>query len=112
MEGLGDCIPLNESVRALLYRAVRELLVNVAKHAEAKNVQIVLDRAEQGFRIAVQDDGKGFDASVLKGRGKGGGFGMLSVRERLVRVGGVFAVESVLGKGTKVTMIVPVDRGQ
>ncbi len=112
VEGPGDCLPLNEQMRSLLYRAVRELLVNVAKHAEARNVRIVLDRAEQGFRIAVQDDGKGFDVSTLKGRGKGGGFGMLSVRERLVRVGGAFAVESAQGKGTKVTMIVPVDCGR
>jgi len=112
VEGPGDCIPLDERVRSLLYRAVRELLVNVAKHAEARNVRIVLDRDEQGFRIVVQDDGKGFDVSALKGRGKGGGFGMLSVRERLVRVGGVFAVESAQGKGTKVTMVVPIDRGQ
>ncbi len=112
VEGPGDCLPLNEQVRSLLYRAVRELLVNVAKHAEARNVRIVLDRAEQGFRIAVEDDGKGFDISVLKGRGKGGGFGVLSVRERLVRVGGAFAVESAQGKGTKVTMIVPMECGQ
>ncbi len=112
VEGPGDCLPLNEQVRSLLYRSVRELLVNVAKHAEARNVRIVLDRDEQGFRISVQDDGKGFDVSVLQGRGRGGGFGMLSVRERLVRVGGAFAVESVQGKGTTVTMIVPGNCGQ
>jgi PAS domain S-box-containing protein len=112
VESPGDYLPLNEQVRSLLYRAVRELLVNVAKHAEASNVRIILDRDEQGFRIAVQDDGKGFDVSVLQGRSKGGGFGILSVRERLVRIGGVFAVESAQGKGTTVTMIVPVNRGQ
>jgi signal transduction histidine kinase len=103
---------LNEPVRSLLYRAVRELLVNVAKHAEARNVRIVLDRDEQGFRIAVQDDGKGFDVSALQGRGRSGGFGILSVRERLIRVGGAFVVESQQGKGTKVTMIVPGAWGQ
>ncbi len=112
VEGPGDRIPLSEQVRSLLYRAVRELLVNVAKHAEARNVRIVLDRDEQGFRIAVQDDGKGFDISVLQGRGKSCGFGMLSVQERLVRVGGAFSVESEQGKGTRVTMIVPIGCGQ
>ena len=71
--------------------AVQELLVNLAEHAEARNVRIVLDRDEQGFRIAVQDDGKGFDVSAPKGRGKRGGFGMLSVREWVVRVAGTFA---------------------
>jgi PAS domain S-box-containing protein len=111
VEGPGDCAPLNEQVRSLLYRAVRELLVNVAKHAEARNVRIVLDRDEQGFRIAVQDDGKGFDVSALQRSGKGGGFGVLSVRERLVRVGGAFVVESARGEGTKVTMIVPLECG-
>jgi PAS domain S-box-containing protein len=112
VEGPGDCAPLNEQVRSLLYRAVRELLVNVAKHAEARNVRIVLDRNEQGFRIAVQDDGKGFDVSVLQERRQSGGFGMLSVRERLIRIGGALAVESEQGKGTKVTVIVPMTRGQ
>ncbi|MCL5283022.1 MAG: PAS domain S-box protein [Planctomycetes bacterium] len=112
VEGPGDGIPLSEQVRSLLYRAVRELLVNVAKHAEARNVRIILDHDEQGFRIAVQDDGKGFDISILKGRGKGRGFGMLSVRERLVHIGGAFAVESEQGQGTKVTMTIPIDCGQ
>jgi signal transduction histidine kinase len=65
---------------------------------------------EQSLRIAVQDNGKGFDVSVRQGRGKGGSFGMFSVRERLVRVGGAFDVESEQGKGTRVTMIVPVER--
>jgi signal transduction histidine kinase len=65
---------------------------------------------EQSLRIAVEDDGKRFDVSVRQGRGKRGGFGMLNVRERLVRVGGTFDVESEQGKGTRVTMIVPVER--
>jgi signal transduction histidine kinase len=112
----GECAAfnglLNEQVRAMLYRAVRELLVNVAKHAEARNVHITLGRDEQGLTIAVQDDGSGFDPAVLNGRGKGTGFGILSVRERLVRIGGAFTVESEAGKGTKITMIVPADLGQ
>ena len=112
VECLGECASLNEQVRSMLYRAVRELLVNVAKHAEAKNVEITFSHDEQSLRIAVQDDGRGFDASTLNGRGKISGFGMLSVRERLVRVGGAFAVESQEGKGTKVTLMVPADIGQ
>ena len=61
--------------------------------------------------IAVQDESKGFDVSVVQGRGKGAGFGMRSVRERLVRVGGAFDVESEQGKGTRVTISVPMQRG-
>jgi signal transduction histidine kinase len=111
VQGPEASLPLNEQVRVLLYRAVRELLVNVAKHADARNVEIVLNRDEQGLQIAVQDDGKGFDPSSLNERGTNGGFGILSVRERLTRIGGAFAVESQAGKGTKVTILVPVDPG-
>lgn len=103
---------LNEQVRSLVYRAVRELLVNVAKHAEARNVSITLGGDEQSLEIAVQDDGRGFDPSILAGPGKGAGFGILSVRERLVRIGGAFTLESEAGRGTKITMIVPVAFGQ
>ncbi len=109
--GPRECGPLSEQMQSLLYRSVREMLVNVAKHAEARNVEITLDRRERDLHIAVQDDGKGFDPAVLDGRGKGGGFGILSVRERLVRVGGAFTVESQAGKGTRVTMVVPVNLG-
>lgn len=112
VQGSGECGPPNEQVRSMGYRAVRELLVNVAKHAQAENVEILLYRDEQGLRIAVQDDGKGFDPAALGGGGRSGGFGIVSVRERLVRIGGVFALESQEGKGTKVTMIVPADLGQ
>ncbi len=111
VQGPQECGPLSEQVQSLLYRSVREMLVNVAKHAEARNVEITLDRREQDLRIAVQDDGRGFDPAVLDGRGKGVGFGILSVRERLVRVGGAFTVESQVGKGTRVTMVVPINRG-
>ena len=84
----------------------------MAKHAEAENVDITLDRNEQRLRIVVQDDARGFDPSILNGCGKAIGFGILSVRERLTCMGGAFAVESQVGKGTTVTMIVPVDLGQ
>ena len=53
-----------EQVRTMLYRAVRELLVNVAKHARAENVDITLDRDERRIRVCVEDDGDGFDPSV------------------------------------------------
>ncbi len=109
VRGPGECGPLSEQVQSLLYRSVREMPVNVAKHAEARNVEITLDRREQDLRIAVQDDGKGFDPAVLNGCGKGGGFGGLSVRERPVHMGGAFGIESQAGKGTRVTMVVPVN---
>ena len=104
-------IPVLDQVRTMLYRAVRELLVNVVKHAQASTVEITLDCEEQNVRITVQDDGKGFDPSILEARRADGSFGIYSIRERLTRIGGKFAVDSVEGRGTRVTLIAPLDLG-
>jgi PAS domain S-box-containing protein len=102
--------PVVEQVRCMLYRAVRELLVNVAKHAGARTVSIHVGRDERNIRITVRDDGKGFDPSVLaNGRGREGGFGIFSVRERLTHMGGQFTLDSAHGRGTTVTLIAPLD---
>ncbi|OHB64568.1 MAG: hypothetical protein A2Y76_11105 [Planctomycetes bacterium RBG_13_60_9] len=112
VRGLEESLPLAEQVRSMLYRAIRELLVNVAKHAGARNVGIVLDRDDRNIRILVEDDGKGFDPSVLDGYSRGSGFGIFSVRERLTHIGGNLAIESTEGKGTRITIIAPLDLGQ
>ena len=107
--------PLSEQIKSLLYRAVRELLVNVAKHAQAKNVSISVERDETRIRVIVEDDGKGFDPAELKSvPAKAGGFGLFSIRQRLAHMGGEFAVESAEGKGTKVTLVAPlgIEQGQ
>jgi PAS domain S-box-containing protein len=121
-EQFGDCegfvcrvhapeepIPVLSQVRTMLYRAVRELLVNVAKHAKARNVDIILDRDERSIRVSVEDDGNGFDPSALEAGRMSGNFGIHSVRERLTKVGGEFTMDSVEGRGTRVTLIAPLD---
>jgi signal transduction histidine kinase len=100
--------PLSDEMRSLLYRAVRELLVNVSKHAGARNVSICVEREQSNIKIVVEDDGKGFDPGRLGGRmGKEGGFGIFSIRQRVVHIGGSLLIESVEGKGTKVTLVAP-----
>jgi PAS domain S-box-containing protein len=103
---------LGEQMEAMLYRAIRELLVNVAKHAGAGSVMITLARNERVVTITVQDDGKGFDTAVLNGHSRECGFGLFSIRERLTRVGGKFSVESTAGHGTKITLMAPLALGQ
>jgi len=100
--------PLSEQIKALLYRASRELLTNISKHARASNVFIRIDRVDESIRIVIQDDGKGFDVARLEEIiHKQQGFGLFSIRERLTHVGGTFAVESTPGRGTKVTLVAP-----
>jgi PAS domain S-box-containing protein len=78
--------PLDDDVRALLYRAVRELLVNVVKHAQAQKVKVSIGRDNNNVRIGVIDDGVGFVPSSHLN--KSGGFGLFSIRERLNYLGG------------------------
>jgi PAS domain S-box-containing protein len=100
--------PLNDQIRSLLYRAVRELLVNVSKHARAKNVSIGVVRDGSDIRITIEDDGRGFDPAKLKDRSdKEGGFGIFSIQQRLTHIGGTLSIESAEGRGTKVTLVAP-----
>jgi PAS domain S-box-containing protein len=100
--------PLGEQIKTLLYRATRELLTNVARHAEATDVSIRIGRTDQGIRLVVQDNGKGFDVTRLEqAAGHKEGFGLFSIRERLSYIGGAFEIESAPGQGTKVTLTAP-----
>lgn len=103
--------PISEQVRALLYRASRELLTNISKHAQAADVFIRISRTNGSIRLVMEDNGKGFDLAQLEQRiHQQQGFGLLSIRERVTHVGGTFAIESQPGQGTKVTLTAPLHR--
>jgi signal transduction histidine kinase len=103
--------PLDDDVRVLLFQAVNELLVNVAKHARSRHVAVHIRREGDHIRVDVEDDGIGFDASEVAARPTlTGGFGLFSIRERLSDVGGGLSIESQPGRGTLVTLAVPIKR--
>jgi len=105
--------PLDDDVRVLLFRAVRELLVNVAKHAQASSAEVSVRRDGQEIRIVVKDDGIGFDASRTVARiREREGFGLFLYQERLSHLGGRLEVESSPGKGTRVTLVAPLKRDE
>jgi len=99
--------PLHEDMRILLYRAVRELLVNVAKHASASHARLSVGREDGWIRIEVWDDGVGFDVPRSTARDPGGGFGLFSIRERLEHVGGRLEVVSRPGDGSRLVLLAP-----
>ncbi|MFC1737943.1 PAS domain S-box protein [Planctomycetota bacterium] len=106
----GRSKPLSDDVRVLLFQAVRELLVNVAKHAQAQSVRVCVQRSGEGIQVNVEDDGTGFDILEHDSVGtKTSGFGLFSIRERLGHIGGHCEVESKPGSGTCVRLRVPVD---
>jgi two-component system, NarL family, sensor histidine kinase UhpB len=91
---------LSSEAETTLYRVAQEALTNVAKHARAKRVDVILERHADSVRLIVEDDGVGFDAS--EEGAPGDGFGLLGMQERAALVGATVEIESTAGKGTTV----------
>jgi len=99
---------LDNEVRVLLFRAVRELLFNVLKHAQASQARVCMARDGDQLRVAVEDNGIGFAPQMLAaGSGKVEGFGLFSIRERLNYFGGGMEIASTPGQITRVMLTVP-----
>ncbi len=100
--------PLDKDVCILLFRNVRELLINVVKHANASKVKVSIRKIDNRIQVSVEDDGVGFDvAKVVSSSAKGGGFGFFSIRERLEELGGQIDINSQSGHGTKIKLMAP-----
>lgn len=101
--------PLAEAARTSLFRAVRELLINVAKHSGARHAEVNCLRCHGRITVAVTDHGSGFDYPAELARPLGEArFGLLSVRERIEFLGGEMHVDSSLNDGATITLTVPV----
>ncbi len=102
-DGLPKPIDIDGSV--VLFQAVRELMLNVVKHARARHIRVSMHRRNNSIEITVQDDGAGFDVSRNAFRpGRRGGYGLFSIRERLEYLGGSLSVKSSSGRGTKAAL--------
>ena len=99
---------LPDEVETAVYRVVQEALTNVAKHADAKAVSVVVvTRSDGSVSVVVEDDGAGFDPDATPG----GRLGLLGMRERVELVGGTIDIESRPGAGTTVAAQIPVPKG-
>jgi signal transduction histidine kinase len=104
-------LELDADISIILFKAVRELLTNIVKHAGAKNVKVVIARHDSEVVITVEDDGVGFDANKLGlPSDKEGGFGLFNIRHRLEFTGGRLEINSSAGKGTSVVMTAPANK--
>ena len=97
---------LSRDVESNVYHIAQEALHNVAKHAEATQVSVYLQRHDEELLLVVEDDGRGFSLTP-HGRGQGGGLGLVSMRERAVLAGGTIQIESEPGHGTIIFARVP-----
>jgi signal transduction histidine kinase len=92
---------IDPEARRQLYLVFKEALHNVRRHADARNVRVELSRADGEWRLAVEEDGRGFDPERA-----GDGHGLASMRRRAERLGGRLTVASS-GQGTRLTMVLP-----
>ena len=101
--GAGD-LDLPDPYATAVFRVLQESLTNIAKHAQATQVEATLEREEDEVVLTVHDNGKGFDPA---GGRKPGSFGLVGLRERAYLVGGDVAVRSSPGQGTTVELKIP-----
>lgn len=100
--------PAAEAVRLLLFHALRELLFNVAQHAQVRQGQLIMDIAgDDQVRICVADEGVGFDAAMLTQNSGRSGFGLAHLRERIRLIGGSLQLTTSPGRGCEVTLLAP-----
>ena len=94
-------------VETHLYRIMQEALNNIIKHANATNVNVLLERKRSGVNLIVEDNGKGFTPSRNGTRQAGDGLGLIGMRERALLIGGDVQIESSPGMGTTLFIRVP-----
>jgi signal transduction histidine kinase len=93
-------VALHRETREALERIVREAVTNAVRHGQARRIRVVCEPCGRGVRLAVEDDGRGFDPGDVDG-----GYGLLSMRRRAERAGGAFSVRSAPGEGTTVEVV-------
>lgn len=102
--------PLSATARVQVFRIVQEALSNVRKHAKAKLAFVSVQGMPDQWRVEIRDDGKGFDPDRTKADGTQ--FGLEIMGERASHLNGKFAIRSSPGRGTSVTVTVPLDSGR
>ncbi len=100
---------ISKDMEVAIYRVCQESLNNVIKYANASNVSVILEAQGENIVLRVQDNGVGFDASNLGETTRAGnGVGLLGMRERVAGLNGEFELISFPGKGTSITIVLPI----
>jgi signal transduction histidine kinase len=100
----GTDVSLAEERGIVLFRVLQESLTNVSRHAAAHDVEVTVEVDDAKVRVAVEDDGQGFDVSAAEKRGT---LGLLGIRERVIMLGGDLKIRSSPGEGTQVSVSIP-----
>jgi signal transduction histidine kinase len=97
--------PLSTDISTAIYRIIQESLTNISKYARASEVQLVLTTTDTGLQLIIQDNGRGFDL-----RQNTTGFGLQSMRDRTLGLGGELQINSAYGCGCQILVEIPLTR--
>lgn len=100
----GDAVRLDSQTELMVFRVAQEAIQNTVKYAEAQKITIMLSYDANAFRLAVVDDGIGFD---IESEDVSEGVGMLSMKQRAKIVNGEITISSAPGRGTSVVLNIP-----
>lgn len=99
--------PVDSSLKTFLFRAVQELLFNVARHSGVKAANVDFSCSDTQIIIEVSDQGKGLNPEILESSTIDTGLGLLSIRERASYIGGSLKIESRRSQGSHITLRIP-----
>ena len=101
---------VTSEMEGVLYRIIQEALNNVRKHAQARRVTVRIEPDSDRLTIRLADDGKGFDLDTYRRAPPENSFGLMGIAERVERLGGQLHIQSEMGTGTSVDIVVPLVR--
>ena len=102
-----ETIEMEQAMRVVAFRAIRELLINVAKHAQTNEATVTLKVAGDDLQVTVCDHGVGCDATRAKETSDGCGLGLFGIREQMRYLGGDVTIDTQPGQGMSVHLIIP-----
>ena len=102
-----EAIRLAPEIETVVYRVVREALVNVRKHAPEAHVRVTLGLNGEHRRLTIVDDGPGFDKDTPLGATNGAHYGVIGMRERVESVGGTWSLTTAPDAGTTIDVTLP-----
>jgi len=104
----GNLDHLDDDMKIIIYRIIKEIIHNSIKHAQADCINIIIDNTNNHLRVDVSDNGVGFDpGSVANGYYTGDGFGLFDIREKINHLNGHLTIHSTPGSGTRIGLKVP-----
>ncbi|MCF7807528.1 MAG: PAS domain-containing sensor histidine kinase [Candidatus Marinimicrobia bacterium] len=107
-----DTVTLRDEQSIILFGSADEILNNIVKHANAGQVNVMVDVQSSSLILMISDDGQGFDLSILNPENRrNDSFGLFSIKERLEYLGGVLDVQSQPKQGTRVILSIPISSG-